>query len=177
MPPADTDASANADPGAGHARQSGAIPRRSVECVVALILMGLSGLALWDSYGRGAGWDGGPQSGFFPARVGWLALAASVAVFVSALRRPPEVFATWAQLRQVARVLLPLVVYVGAIATLGIYVSSALFMAFFMLTTGTIRWHWVALASLLIPLILFWVFEIRFSVLLPKGPLEAWFGY
>src|SRR5215203_1598619 len=39
------------------------VSRRLVEAVVAFLLMGLSGLVLWDSYGRGAGWEGGQPNG------------------------------------------------------------------------------------------------------------------
>jgi len=153
------------------------LSRRAVECVVALLLIGLAVMVLWDSYGRGAGWDGGPQNGFFPARVGWLLLIASAFALVSAVRAPDSVFVTWGQLTQVARVFGPLLLYVAAIAFLGIYVASALFMVLFMVTLGSFRWWSVALASALIPLVLFWVFEIQFRVPLPKGPLEAALGY
>ncbi len=153
------------------------LSRRAVECAVALILMGLSGLVLWDSYGRGAGWQDGPESGFFPARVGWLLLFASAFALVSAVRAADSVFVTWGQLRQVSRVLVPLVVYVAAISSLGIYVASALFLALFMMTLGSFRWWAVIVASLAVPLVFFWVFEIQFRVPLPKGPLEVMLGY
>jgi putative tricarboxylic transport membrane protein len=154
------------------------VSRRLVEAVVALLLMGLSGLVLWDSYGRGAGWEGGPQNGFFPARVGWLLLIAAGVVLFGVLRsRTDEVFVTWRQLRQVLRVFVPLLVFVVLIAWLGIYVASALFMALFMVTLGAFRPWTVALASLLVPLIAFWVFEIQFRVPLPKGPVESVLGF
>ena len=154
------------------------LSRRLVEAVVALLLIALSVLVLWDSYGRGAGWEGGPQNGFFPARVGWLLLiAAGVVLFGVARSRTDEVFVTWRQLRQVLRVFVPLFVFVVLIAWLGIYVASALFMALFMVTLGAFRPWTVALASLLVPLIAFWVFEIQFRVPLPKGPLEAALGF
>ncbi|RXF66973.1 tripartite tricarboxylate transporter TctB family protein, partial [Hansschlegelia zhihuaiae] len=82
--------------------------RRAVEVVVSLLLIGLAAAVLWDSYGRGAGWDGGPQSGFFPARVGWLFLAGSVFLLVQAFREKAEVLVTWAQLAMVAKVFVPL---------------------------------------------------------------------
>jgi putative tricarboxylic transport membrane protein len=139
--------------------------------------MALAGLVLWDSYGRGAGWQDGPEGGFFPARVGWLLLFSAAFVVISALRRPDSVFVTYAQLRQVMRVFLPLVLYIIAIALVGIYVASALFLALFMVTLGSFRWWSVALASVLMPLVTFWVFEIQFRVPLPKGPLESALGY
>jgi putative tricarboxylic transport membrane protein len=153
------------------------LSRRVVECAVAALLLFLSALVLWDSYDRGAGWADGPQSGFFPARVGWLMLIASGFAFITGVRRPDTVFVTWEQLRQVARVFVPLVLYVLGIEFLGIYVASALFMVFFMVTLGSFRWWSILLAAILVPLITFWVFEQRFHVPLPKGPVEALLGF
>ena len=153
------------------------LSRRLVEAVTALIIMGLAGLALWDSYGRGAGWDGGPESGFFPARAGWLLLAAGAFALVGAVRRPDEVFVSYARLARVVRVFGPLVLYVAAIGFVGLYVASALFVVWFMLTLGSFRWWSVVLAGVLVPLVAFWIFEVQFRVPLPKGPLEAWLGY
>jgi len=150
---------------------------RAVECGWALIVAAFAALALWDSYERGAGWSGGPQSGFFPAQMGALLLVASIIVFFQGLRRPDKVFVTWEQLRRVCQVLIPLFFYVLAIGYVGAYVASAVFIAGFMLAFGSFRWWAVLLAGFLIPVITFWVFELQFKVPLPKGPLEAWFGY
>ncbi|AWI88089.1 small permease of tripartite tricarboxylate transporter [Methylobacterium sp. DM1] len=153
------------------------LSRRAVEIVVALLLLGLAGLALWDSYGRGAGWDNGPENGFFPARVAAILGVAAIAALVSALRREDSIFVTYGQLRLVAQVFVPLFLYLLGIAFLGIYLSSALFMALFMVTLGSFRWWQTALATVLVPLVIFWVFEQQFRVPLPKGPIEAFLGY
>ena len=71
----------------------------------------------------------------------------------------------------------PLVLYVAAIGFVGLYVASALFVVWFMLTLGSFRWWSVVLAGVLVPLVAFWIFEVQFRVPLPKGPLEAWLGY
>jgi putative tricarboxylic transport membrane protein len=151
--------------------------RRGVEVVVALVLIGLAGAVLYDSYGRGAGWSGGPESGFFPARVGWLFLAGSAFLLVQAFREPPAVFVAWGQLAMVARVFVPLAVFCALIQPLGIYVASAVFIFGFMLVIGGSRWITILATSSLTPLIAFWVFEKQFLVPLPKGPVEAFFGY
>ncbi|MCK0207762.1 tripartite tricarboxylate transporter TctB family protein [Starkeya koreensis] len=153
------------------------LSRRAVECVVAALLGILAVAVLWDSYERGAGWSNGPQSGFFPARMAWILLAAAVVVFVQGLRAESRVVVTWAQLKQVFSVLLPLTVYVFAIGYLGIYVASAFFLAGFMIAFGSFRWWAILAASVLIPLVTFWVFEMQFEVPLPKGPLEAMLGF
>jgi len=153
------------------------ISRRLVEIVTALSLIGLAAIVLYDSHGRGAGWDGGPQNGFFPARVGWIFLAASLFILWQASRREDGVFVTYVQLGQVARVLGPLVLFVALIAPLGIYVASAIFIVAFMAVVNTSRWWSIALTAVLVPIICFWVFELQFRVPLPKGPLEAALGY
>lgn len=150
--------------------------RRAVEFCVSLILVGLAAAVLYDSYGRGAAWDNGPQSGFFPARVGWLFLAGSVLLVIQAFREPPSLFATWDQLKMVAKVFGPLALFVALVEPLGIYVSSALFTLVFMPLVGGVRWFSVIATALLVPLIAFWIFEKQFLVPLPKGPVEAMFG-
>lgn len=153
------------------------LSRRPVEIATALVLIGLAGLVLYDSHGRGAGWDGGPQNGFFPARVGWIFLAAASFVLWQSFRRPDGLFVTYAQLGQVARVLGPLVLFVALIEPLGIYVAAAIFITVFMLIVNTTRWWSIALTAVLVPIACFWVFELQFRVPLPKGPLEALLGY
>jgi hypothetical protein len=72
---------------------------------------------------------------------------------------------------------IPMLVYVAGIALLGIYVASALLIAFFMIRHGRYRWPLTAAVSLGVPILLFLVFERWFLVPLPKGPLEALVGY
>ena len=154
------------------------LSRRTVEIVIAAIMVCLAGLVLWDSYGRGAGWDGGPQSGFFPARIAWIFLAVSGFVLFQAFRRDSaEVFVTWAQLKHVLRVFLPLVGYVALIELVGLYVASFAFVIVFMGIVGGARWWSILLTAVIVPAIAFWVFEVQFQVPLPKGPVEALFGY
>lgn len=157
--------------------QERGISRRPVEVATAAILIGLGLIVLWDSYGRGAGWDNGPQNGFFPARVGWLFLAASLFILFQSFRSENKVFVTYAQLGQVVRVLGPLIVFVALIQPLGLYVAAAVFILIFMGVIATSRWWSIALTALLVPLGCFWIFELQFRVPLPKGPLEAMLGY
>jgi putative tricarboxylic transport membrane protein len=154
------------------------ISRRPVERVTAAILILLAFVVLYDSHGRGAGWDNGPQNGFFPARVGWIFLAASVFILIQSFRSPQEgVFVTYEQLGMVVRVLGPLVLFVALVQPLGLYVAAGIFILVFMGIIGTSRWWSIALTAVLVPLVCFWIFELQFRVPLPKGPLEAALGY
>jgi hypothetical protein len=56
-------------------------------------------------------------------------------------------------------------------------VASAIFIAAFMRFIGKFGWLKSVLVGLGISGTLFWIFEIMFQVPLPKGPLEALFGY
>lgn len=155
------------------------LSRQGVEIGVALILMSLAGLAVWDNLRIGAGWgDTGPQTGYFPMRIAAVMGLCGLAVAWQALRHGNgEIFVSWLQLKRVTQVLLPLTVYVGLIPCLGIYVASALFIAAFMVFAGRYAvWRGV-LAGVLTNVLMFYVFEIQFKVPLPKGPLETWLGY
>jgi hypothetical protein len=74
-------------------------------------------------------------------------------------------------------VLLPTLLFVLAIEFIGIYVASALFIGAFMRVMDKYSWVKTLAISIGTSLVLFWLFEIQFLVPLPKGPLEALFGY
>src|SRR6185437_15477376 len=80
-------------------------------------------------------------------------------------------------LLRVLQILVPTLIYVVLIIYVGIYVSTAVFVSAFMVWLGRYR-VWVAVAiGIAIALALFFTFEVWFLVPLPKGPLEAYFGY
>ncbi len=154
------------------------ISRRALEIAFAIFVLVLAALVLWDSYGRGMGWGSdGPQGGYFPGRVGGVMAIAGLVVLWSALGAPRTVAVSYGQMRSVAKVLLPLLVYIALIDPLGIYVPSGFLMIALMLMFGAFKWWQTALGGLLTPLVAFVVFELQFRVPLPKGPLEAFLGY
>jgi putative tricarboxylic transport membrane protein len=150
------------------------------ELGVAAFLMGLAALVIADSLRVGIGWaDDGPRSGYFPFYVGLLLLAASGWVLLSQLwrwRRDDPAFATRAQLAQVLAVFWPMLVYVALIFPLGIYIASALLIAYFMWRYGKYRAAITLPVSVGVPLLFFLVFERWFLVPLPKGPVEHLLG-
>ena len=78
---------------------------------------------------------------------------------------------------RVITVLIPAIVYVGAIQYIGLYVASAAFIFFFMLFVGGERVLRAILVAIGVPLFFFLMFEKWFLVPLPKGPIEALFGF
>jgi surface polysaccharide O-acyltransferase-like enzyme len=77
--------------------------------------------------------------------------------------------------------MVPCVIYIALIVnpwmSLGIYVASALFIAFFMRFLGKYGWSRIVAVSVGTMVVFFLMFEVWFKVPLPKGPLEAAFGF
>lgn len=162
------------------AAEGGAVGTRWPELLVALLLMAVAAVVMFDSRRVGAGWaDDGPQSGYFPFYIGLAMFLASAWTAVVQLARWQrfELFAERTQLRSVLTILWPMVVYVALIPWLGIYVASTLLIAFFMLRHGRHAALLTAAVAVGVPLFFFLVFERWFLVALPKGPLEAMLGF
>lgn len=153
------------------------ISRRTVELVVAGTLLVLSVIAFYDNYTRGAGWaSDGPQSGYFPARLAVIMFLGSAFTFVVALRAKPEIFVTYEQLVRISKVLIPLIIFTISIDWFGIYLSSALFLAIFMVWLGEFSVARSCVSAVAFVVATFLIFEIWFQVPLPKGPVEALLG-
>ena len=161
--------------------QTGAVGTRWPEVVVAACLMLLALLVIKDSLRVGTGWgDEGPRSGYFPFYIGLLLLASSGTVLVTALlgwRKADPVFVEREQLRMVFAVLVPMVLYVGGIALVGIYLASLGLIGYFMRRHGRYGWPLTLAVSVGVPLAFFLVFERWFLVALPKGPIEQLLGF
>ena len=153
---------------------------RSVEVGVAAVMALLALIGIYGSIKVGIGWaDDGPRAGFFPFYVSLIVLISCVinVMPVFATANTGKLFAEWSQLRQVVSVLVPTVIYVGLVPYIGIYVASALLIAFFMRWFGHYRWIVAVAVSVVVPISTFLMFEIWFLVPLPKGPLEHLLGY
>lgn len=157
------------------------IANRSMEIIVALAILALGLLVIYDSRRVGAGWaEDGPQAGYFPFYVGLLLCLASLWTLWRAAfsaRNFPGVFVSRKKLGLVLSVFIPAAVYVAAIWFIGIYVASAIFIGAFMYWHGRFGWSRIVPVSVSVPVAMFLLFEVWFLVPLPKGPLEALIGY
>jgi putative tricarboxylic transport membrane protein len=157
-----------------------AFRHKSAEIAVAGFFFALGALVVWDSARLGARWaEDGPQAGYFPFYLGVLICLASAVNIVAAFALRGDknrTFVETGQLKLVLIVLIPAAVYVGLIGWLGIYVTSAFFIAFFMRWLGKYPWWKVVAVSIGNSVVFFFIFEIWFKVPLPKGPLEEWLG-
>lgn len=158
---------------------------RLVDVITAALLLLLSALVMYDALQLGAGWGTeGPQSGFFPFWLAALLAAVSAALCIQGWRRRQnEAFVTRERFVPVIKVLGPLTGFVvltdppGPWQGLGLYVAAGLYLAFYMRWVGRHDWRTVVALATVVPVVTFLIFETWFLVPMPKGPVEAWFGY
>jgi putative tricarboxylic transport membrane protein len=159
----------------------GGVTYWTMDLVVAAILMVVGGVVMKNSYDLGAGWSPtGPESGYFPFYIGVLILTSStITLLITLFTKKPDrtTFVERQPFLRILQVLIPSIVFVLAIEYIGIYVAGGLFIAFFMWWLGKYSLPKVVLVSVLIPLVLFFTFEVWFLVPLPKGPVESFLGY
>jgi putative tricarboxylic transport membrane protein len=152
-----------------------------IDLAVAAIIFALGALVAWDSHRLGSGWStDGPQTGYFPFYIGLITCICGAAVFVQGLLKlgtDQRVFVTPGQFKQVLVILVPSTVYVLGVQFIGIYVSSAIFIALFMRIAGKYSWLRGTVVGLGVSVSAFVMFEIWFKIPLPKGPLENLLGY
>lgn len=159
------------------------VSMRTMDIVVALMLLGLAAIGIVESNNIGYGWEEGvgPAAGFFPFIVCvLLAISSFYNLMIAVLKKNAdweEDFVTIAGFRRILFILLPLLLFIAAIHYIGIYVASAIFIAGFMMAFGQSNIFKAASVGIAVPLALFFMFERWFLVPLPKGPLEAMLGY
>ena len=168
------------DPTAPEADSPAVTDTRVVDITVSLLLMALALTLGYDNWRTGIAWDStGPQSGYFPFYLSVILAGASLYGLVAALlsKEASETFVTRAQLRRVMAVFVPTLLFCLAMQFLGLYVASFLLIAAFMRLVGRIALWKSLLTAFLFTAIMFVTFDIAFDVIMPKGPLEAFFGY
>jgi putative tricarboxylic transport membrane protein len=152
-----------------------------VEIVVCLLLLALAATLGYDNWRTGISWDStGPEPGYFPFYLSIILSGGSLYGLVTALlarRAASETFVTRAQARRVLAVFVPTLVFCLVMQFLGLYVASFFLITGFMRLVGKIALWKSLLTALLFTSIMFVTFDVAFDVIMPKGPLEAAFGY
>ena len=154
---------------------------RSIDVIVSLLLLALAATLGYDNWRTGIAWDStGPEAGYFPFYLSVILASASLygllAAFLSR-KEASETFVTRAQLWRVMAVFVPTFLFCLAVQFLGLYVASFLLIAAFMRIVGKIAVWKSLLTAFVFTAIMFVTFDIAFDVIMPKGPLEAAFGY
>jgi putative tricarboxylic transport membrane protein len=169
------------DPTAPEADSPAVTSNRTADLVVSLLLLALAVTLGCDNWRTGIAWDEtGPQPGYFPFYLSVILGAASLYGLGAALlsrKEALEAFVSRAQLRRVMAVFVPTFLFCLATQYLGLYVASLLLIGGFMRLVGKIAWWKSLLTAVFFTAIMFVTFDIMFDVIMPKGPLEAAFGY
>jgi hypothetical protein len=115
---------------------SGLVGTRLVELGLALFTLLLGAVVMYGSLEQGIGWgDSGPEPGYFPFYIGLLLSCASMGNIVLTIIRWHALrvaFVSREQFRQVLSVFIPIALFVAAMPFTGIYLASAVFIAWFM---------------------------------------------
>ena len=162
-----------------HMAESGP-SHRTVEIAVALFTLAFGIIVLLGSLQVGIDWGvEGPRPGFFPFYISLFIIVASIYNLLQATTLggiKQGLFSSWEQLRRVMSVVVPATVYVALVPFLGMYVSSMLLIAVFMMWLGSYSvWKTLPIA-VGVPAVVYIVFERYFQIALPKGPIEYWLG-
>lgn len=162
-----------------HSAETGPL-QRPVEMAVALATLMFGGLVLIGSLQVGIDWGvEGPKPGFFPFYVSLFIIVGGLYNLWQALIHgniKEGLFSSWEQLRRVLSVVVPSTIYVVLVPWLGMYVSSILLIAVFMMWLGQYSvWKTLPIA-VGVPVVVYIVFERYFQIALPKGPIEYWLG-
>ena len=157
-----------------------AFRHKAAEVGVALVFLALGAVVIFDSVRLGTRWgEEGPQPGYFPFYIALIICLSSLVNLVRALLVRPQknkTFVEIGQLKLVLAVLVPTAIYTALIGWLGIYLASILFVGFFMRRLGRYPWWKVLAVSVANSVVFFLIFEIWFSIPLPKGLIEALLG-
>ena len=159
------------------------IQMRWMELVVAAFFVLLGSIVIKDSFRTGFKWGlDGPEPGYFPFYIGLILVTGAIWVAIQTLIAwksddGKETFATVDEFKLVLKMLVPTIFYVVVLIFMGLYVSSILFIAFFMIWQGKYSYFKSFAVGFSVCAILFALFELWFLVPLPKGPIEALLGY
>src|SRR5689334_10345474 len=109
-----------------------AFRQKTAEIVVAAFFLAIGAVVIWDSVRLGAKWGSdGPEAGYFPFYIGLIQSVSALIVLVQALLSKDERgFVERGALKLVLSVLVPSAIYVASVSWLGIYLASAIFIAF-----------------------------------------------
>lgn len=157
------------------------ISMRAMEIITALGFIALGLVVMTGSMKLGASWGSdGPEAGYFPFYVSLIIIVSSAITLYQAVivnkKKKTESFVDQESFRQVLAVLVPAVIFVMGVQLIGIYVSSLIYIAIFMVWLGKYP-IWKAIAVALgVSAALYFMFEYWFQVPLPHGswinPLE-----
>lgn len=154
------------------------LSRRTLETATALLTASFGTAVIVSSFENGIGWSrAGVEAGSFPLLTGSIIVAASAGNLVRGWLQGPEVIVTRNDLRRVAGLLVPALLFVGAIPFIGMYVASAGYVLAAVAGRNRLSLARATLLAGATLLALYLVFDRMFLVALPTGALGRALGW
>lgn len=156
---------------------------RTAELLMAIMMGAFSIYLMVKSTELPTGWieDEGPGGGTWPFWLSTIMLISCVGILFNWFRKHGPVAAstkTYIEahvLMDVAAVAAALIITVGLFSIIGIYGSLPLFLIFYLRFLGKHSWRLTVILTVLIPVVIFYFFEITLKIILPKGITEPLF--
>jgi hypothetical protein len=164
-----------------NSNQDSVISVRAMDIITSLAFLAIGLTVMIGSLKLGASWGAdGPEAGYFPFYISLIIMLSSTVTLYQAVivnkNKETETFVEREPFKQVMAVLLPAIVFVLGVQLIGIYVSSALYIAIFMVWLGKYPIWKAVVVSVGVSVALYLMFEFWFQVPLPHGswlnPLE-----
>jgi putative tricarboxylic transport membrane protein len=156
---------------------------RTAEFLMAVVMGFFSIYLMVKSTELPIGWieEEGPGGGSWPFWLSAIMLFSCLGILFNWFRKHGPVASstkTYIEahvIMDVAMVTVSLIVTVGLFSWIGIYGALPIFLVFYLKVMGKHSWRLTATLAILIPVVIFYFFEITLKIILPKGITEPLF--
>ena len=156
---------------------------RTAELLMALLMGAFSIYLMSKSTELEIGWieDEGPGCGAWPFWLSTIMLISCIGIIVNWVRKhgpianSQKTYIESHVLLDVGAVTIALIVTVALFSYIGVYGALPLFLIFYLRFMGKHSWKFTVGLAVLIPVIIFFFFEITLKIILPKGISEPLF--
>jgi putative tricarboxylic transport membrane protein len=156
---------------------------RTAELLMAIVMGTFSIYLMVKSYELPIGWieEEGPGGGSWPFWLSSIMLISCGGILFNWVRKKGDiakstkVYIESHVLGDVGSVAISLIVTVALFSFIGIYGALPLFLIFYLRFLGKHSWSLTATLAVLIPVVIFYFFEITLKIILPKGITEPLF--
>lgn len=144
----------------------------TMETVVAFVLVALGGLIISEAVHLGWGWgEQGPQPGFFPFTLAIIMTIAALGVLLKSWTTPDRqpFFEVQQEVVDLLKVGFPIFAAIVLLRWGGLYITSGLYLAFFMAWYGKFRWYEAIAGGIALPAVLWLVLRHGFNIAMPMS--------